>query len=87
LKRPGEWHPNGRTRVRIDPASGAVLAADDAEALGRGMRLANAVYPLHAAAVGGRAYDLLTFFTGLAVTALGAFGLWSFLLKPRGRRR
>jgi uncharacterized iron-regulated membrane protein len=86
LRRPAEWHANGRTRVRIDPESSAVLVVEDAQSLGLGQRMANAVYPIHAAQVGGRAYDALTFASGLALAALGSLGLWSFLLKPRGRR-
>jgi uncharacterized iron-regulated membrane protein len=89
LRRPGEWHPNGRTVVTVDPATSAVLTASDAQALGQGTRIYNGLYPVHAASVGGRLYDLVTFLSGLALAALGGVGLWSFLVKPRrtGRKR
>lgn len=87
LRQPGEWHPNGRTVVAIDPATNRVLRADDAQAWGRGQRLYNALYPMHSAAVGGRLYDAMIAACGLSLAALGGFGLWSFLIKPRRRRR
>ncbi|MFN3522108.1 MAG: PepSY-associated TM helix domain-containing protein [Phenylobacterium sp.] len=87
LKRPGEWHPNGRTLVLVDPATSAVLRAEDAQAWGLGLRIYNGLYPVHSAAVGGRAYDAVIAATGLALASLGGFGLWSFLIKPRRRRR
>jgi uncharacterized iron-regulated membrane protein len=86
MKLPLEWHPNGRTVVKIDPADESVLEATSAQTLGTAARLANALYPVHAAYIGGRAYDLLTFASGLALAGMGGFGLWSFLVKPRRRR-
>ncbi len=87
LRQPEEWHPNGRTVVAIDPATSRVLRVDDAQSWGGGQRLYNTLYPLHAAAVGGRLYDALIALTGLALASLGGFGLWSFLITPRRRRR
>jgi uncharacterized iron-regulated membrane protein len=87
LRQPGEWHPNGRTTVQIDPATGRVVGVVDAHALGGGTRLQNALYPIHAASVGGWLYDLVVALTGLALAALGGVGAWSFLIKPRRRRR
>lgn len=86
LKLPAEWHPNGRTVVKIDPATGTVLEATSAQDLGTALRLSNAIYPIHAAFVGGRAYDLATFLSGLALAGMGGFGLWSFVVKPRKKR-
>lgn len=88
LKQPGEWHPNGRTVVYVDPAGERVIGTVDAHALAPGMRAFNSFYPLHAGAVGGLAYETVVFLSGLALAMLGGFGLWSFLLKQaRGRRR
>jgi uncharacterized iron-regulated membrane protein len=86
MKLPAEWHPNGRTVVKIDPATSSVLEATSAQSLGTAARISNAIYPIHAAFVGGRVYDLVTFLSGLALAAMGGFGLWSFVVKPRKRR-
>jgi uncharacterized iron-regulated membrane protein len=87
LRQPGEWTPDGRTTVIIDPATSQVQGVIEPGRLGRGYRLNDALYPIHAAAVGGRLYDLLAALTGLALAALGGFGLWSFVIKPRRRSR
>lgn len=87
LRQPGEWHPNGRTVVQIDPTDSRVVGVVDAHALGGGTRLQNALYPIHAASVGGWLYDLVVALSGLALAALGGVGAWSFLIKPRRRRR
>lgn len=86
MKLPAEWHSNGRTVVKIDPASSTVLEATSAQGLGTAARISNALYPIHAAFVGGRLYDLVTFLSGLALAAMGGFGLWSFVIKPRRKR-
>lgn len=83
LKQPAEWHPNGRTLVYIDPATSRVIGTVDAQAFGPGARVQNAVYPIHAASMGGRLYDLVVFLGGLALAALGGLGLWSFLIQQR----
>jgi uncharacterized iron-regulated membrane protein len=72
--------------VKIDPATSSVLEATSAQSLGTAARISNAIYPIHAAFVGGRVYDLVTFLSGLALAAMGGFGLWSFVVKPRKRR-
>ena len=86
LKQPGEWHPNGRTRALIDPATSRVVQTSDAQALTRGERLVHAIYPVHAGTVGGWLYEWVTVLSGLALAALGGVGTWSFLFKPRRRR-
>lgn len=88
LRQPGEWHPNGRTTVLIDPATSGVVRAVDAQTLTSGERAVNAIYPLHAGAVGGWLYETVTVLSGLALAALGGVGLWAFLshrLSRRGR--
>jgi uncharacterized iron-regulated membrane protein len=87
LKQPGEWHPNGRTTVTIDPATSRVVATSDANALPTGIRAYNAFYPLHASSVGGWLYDVVTVLSGLAMAGLGGVGAWAFLVKPHGRSR
>lgn len=85
LKRPSEWHPGGRTKVMIDPATGRILGTANSDHLALGMRVYGLFFPLHTVQVGGRIYDLVSFLAGLAIAGLGGFGLWSFVIKPRGR--
>lgn len=87
LRRPTEWHPNGRTSVSINPATGAVIGAVDAERLTPGERAFNAVYPLHAAKVGGRVWDVMAALTGIGLAVLSVVGAFAFLRRPRRRRR
>lgn len=87
MKQPGEWHPNGRTTLLIDPATSRVVQVTDAQQLPSGLRATNALYPVHAASIGGWPYRILTAFSGLALALLGGVGTWSFLVKPRRKRR
>ncbi len=82
---PGEWHPVGRSTIWLDPWNATVLGSHDATADGPGTRINNAVYPLHSASVGGRAWRL-------AVTVAGVlppfFLVTGFLFwRARTRRR
>ena len=80
---PGEWHPNGRSYVLVDPYSARVVQAIDARAQGTGTRLMHAIYPVHAAKVGGLPLVLLAAVASAALTWLAAGGAWAYL----GRRR
>jgi uncharacterized iron-regulated membrane protein len=86
LRQPGEWHPNGRTTVTVDPATSRVVSSSDANSLPAGVRAFNALYPLHASSVGGWLYDGVTVLSGLAMAGLGGVGAWAFLARPRRRR-
>lgn len=79
LKQPQEWHPNGRTVFLVNPATSNVIGLDDALAQGFGREAFNAMYPIHAAYIGGRIYDLFIFITGLVLTSLGGLGLFAFI--------
>ena len=89
MRQPGEWYANGWTTVDIDPATGQVLSAYDAQAAAPGVRAFEASFPLHEATVGGLAYRVVGAAAGLALAMLGGFGLWAFLIRqlrrPRGR--
>lgn len=87
LKQPGEWHPNGRTTVLIDPATSGIARTVDAQKMTGGERAVNAIYPLHAGAVGGWLYEWVTVLSGVALAALGGVGLWAFLRHRLGRKR
>lgn len=83
VRRPGEWNPNGRSTLWLDPYTAKVLGGEDATRLGQGGRLANALFPIHSGAVGGGLWR--------ALLAMGAL-LPSFMLVTglsfwRARRR
>jgi len=86
MKQPGEWNPEGKTKVVINPATSAVLGTVDAKAFSKGRRYYAALYPIHTATAGGLVYRLFALLSGLAMAALGVIGLWAFLIKPRRRQ-
>ncbi|HEY8571068.1 PepSY-associated TM helix domain-containing protein [Phenylobacterium sp.] len=89
LRQPGEWHTNGRTVVHVDPKTGRILQAEDAMAHPLQQRAYNAFWPIHASKVGGLAWKLLTFLTGLSLAALAVYGAESYrrkLFPPRRAR-
>lgn len=87
LRNPGEWHPNGRTYVLLNPYDGTIAQAIDARQQGLGTRIAHAIYPVHAATVGGLPYLLFTIVAavGLAWLAIGGAAAW--IQKHRATRR
>jgi uncharacterized iron-regulated membrane protein len=87
MKTPDEWTPYGNTEVLVDPRSNTLMGVRGAAETPKFMRLYNGLYPLHTAKVGGWAMKALTALSGLALALLGAYGLWSFLIKPRRRGR
>ena len=78
VRQPGEWLPNGRTVLWFDGANGRLIEARDARSLPLAGRAFNLVYPLHAASVGGWIYKAAMTITGIALTLLGSFAVWSF---------
>lgn len=81
----GEWHPVGRTLVSTSRDGRELLLRYDATADRAGARLANAIYPLHIAAVGGLPMKLAMVLAGLLPTFLLVTGLL-FWRRPRARR-
>lgn len=84
LRQQAEWLPNGRSMAWFDPATGAMVASRDAQAMPLGSRIANLDFPLHAAKVGGLAYRLVMTVSGLALTLLGALAVVTFWGNPAG---
>lgn len=80
LRRPGEWHANGRTRVWLD-GDGSVLRAEDALAAPSAARVFNAFWPLHAARVGGLPWRVLVATGGLSLALLSLYGAESYRRK------
>lgn len=76
---PGEWHPNGRSYVSIDPYTGRVAEAIDARTQGVGTRLMHAIYPVHSAKVGGAPMVLIALAAALASVWLAVGGVWSYV--------
>lgn len=71
---PGEEHPNGKSFVHVDPATGAVLAVEDGTRAPRGARLYSVLYPLHIGVMGGLATRLLAVLVGLSLPVLAITG-------------
>ena len=78
LRQQPEWLTNGRTMAWFDPATGAMVASRDAQAMPLGSRITNADFPLHAAKVGGLAYRLVMTVSGLALALLGSLAVVTF---------
>ena len=82
LRQPAEWHPNGRTVVQVGDDTLIV----DALASDLGHRVADAIYPVHAAKVGGPVWPFITLLTGLAACALAWLGFRSYWARrPRAK--
>jgi uncharacterized iron-regulated membrane protein len=78
MKREAEWLPNGRTILWFDAGTGRLLGSRDAQALSTVTQVFNAVYPLHAAKVGGFGYRFVMSMAGIAMAILGSLAVWSF---------
>jgi uncharacterized iron-regulated membrane protein len=85
---PGEWHPNGRSYVLVDPYAARVVQAIDARDQGAGTRAMHAMYPVHGAFVGRALLIPLAVIAALGLTWLAVGGTWAYLGKLQaGRRR
>ena len=78
---PGEWHPNGRSYVLIDPYAAQAVQSIDARAQGAGTRIMHAVYPVHAAKVGGWLMVGLAAFAAAGLTWLATGGAWAYFAR------
>lgn len=89
MRRPAEWHPNGRTTLTL-AADGTVLKARDATAAPRAVRANNALYPLHAARMAGSAMALplriVMTLAGLGLALLGSLTVVTFWRAQTPRR-
>ena len=82
---PGEWHPNGRSYVLVDPYRAEVVQAIDARAQGTGTRLMHALYPVHAATVGGTVFAVIAFVSAFGLVWLAIGGSWAYLARTARR--
>jgi uncharacterized iron-regulated membrane protein len=83
LKRAAELHPNGRSYLTIDAATGAVLQQIDATRTGLGPSVLNSLYPLHAGKTGWAGHRAVLLLLALALCWISASGLWLFLRRQQ----
>lgn len=90
MRRPSEWHPNGRTTLTL-AGDGTVLMARDAAAAPRAVRASNALYPLHSARMAGSAMALplriVMTFAGIGLALLGSLAVVTFWRAQTPRRK
>lgn len=82
----GEWHPNGRTSVTLDSASGEWRISARPDRASPVRRMVNQLYPLHSSYGLGGWYALLILLCGIATLWLGITGGLSYL-GTRQRRK
>lgn len=85
VRQPGEWHPDGMSKVYVEAAGGYMDVRIDATALPAIEQAYNAVYPLHTGKIGSLAYKLFLTVSGLLVATLSMLGLTSFVKKQSRR--
>lgn len=78
---PGEWHPNGRSFILINPYANDVLQSIDARQQQFGMRFVEKLYPLHASKIGGWLYALFALVTVGALIGVVISGCLSFFCR------
>lgn len=87
MRQPAEWLPNGRSTLWFNASDGRLVEARDALSMPPGVQMFNAVYPLHAAKVGGLSYRIIMTASGLSLCLLGTMSVWTFWFRrPRTRR-
>jgi uncharacterized iron-regulated membrane protein len=88
MRQQAEWLPNGRSTLWFDAATGELLGARDALAMPSGAQAFNMAFPIHASKVGGWTWRILLTLSGLAMTMLGSFAVWTFWFRrPKPAKR
>lgn len=87
VRQPGEVHPNGRSTVRVNARDGQIVLATDATLDPAGDRLANWMYPLHAATWGGWPYRLVALMSAIALGVISLTGMVCFVRGLRPLKR
>lgn len=82
---PGELHPNGRSYVLVNPYRAEVVQSIDARTQGAGTRIMHALYPVHAAMVGGPAFAFVAFVSAFGLVWLAIAGSWAYLARSARR--
>ncbi|MEL1263550.1 PepSY-associated TM helix domain-containing protein [Pseudoxanthomonas putridarboris] len=79
----GEWHPNGRSMIWLDPYQARVVQVHDATAQDAGARISEAMYPLHGGFIGGRVWQCVVALAGLVPAFLFVTGLMLWISQKR----
>ena len=87
LRQQAEWLPNGRTTLWFAADTGELAHRRDALTLAPRAQAYNALYPLHAAKIGGLPYRLLMTLSGLTLGLFGTLTVWTFWFARKPRRR
>jgi len=88
MRQQAEWLPNGRSTLWFDAATGKLLGARDALAMPGGAQAFNMAFPIHASKVGGWGWRIVMTLSGLAMTMLGSFAVWTFWFRrPKPAKR
>lgn len=88
MRQQAEWLPNGRSTLWFDAANGELLGTRDALAMPSGAQAFNMAFPIHASKVGGWTWRILLTLSGLAMTMLGSFAVWTFWFRrPKPAKR
>ena len=88
MRQQAEWLPNGRSTLWFDAATGQVLGARDALAMPGGAQAFNKAFPIHASKVGGWPWRIVMTLSGMAMTMLGSFAVWTFWFRrPKPAKR
>ena len=88
MRQQAEWLPNGRSTLWFDAATGKLLGARDALAMPSGAQAFNKAFPIHAAKIGGLPWRLVMTISGLSLTMLGSFAVWTFWFRrPKPAKR
>ena len=87
MRQPREWLPNGRTTLWFAADPGELAHVRDALKLAPRAQAYNALYPIHAAKVGGLPYRLVITLCGLALGAFGTLTVWTFWFTRRTPKR
>lgn len=82
---PDEWHPNGRTSVRINSMTGSVTLSTRSDKVSTARHLVNQLYPLHSAYGMNAIYKLLVFLGGVTLIWLSLTGAISYFKKRSTR--
>jgi len=85
MRQPLEWTPNGRTQLSF-AANGQVTIEDAGRANGSAA-VAEKLYPVHSAKVGGWPWKLAMTVSGLALAMLGTLAMWGFWARRAGKRK
>lgn len=79
LQQPGEWNPQGLSKVYIDARKGYMDIRIDSQAQHVSERLVNVGYPLHTGRMNSLPYKLLLTLSALLMAMLSLLGLVSFI--------